>query len=67
MGFRCPVCKTDFGRDRAALAKHLETCELGSSVASLVLNAADDQEAKIDLGLSIRGVFNGLDSSQAKK
>ena len=31
MGFRCPICHKDFGKDKKALLKHSEKCALGGA------------------------------------
>lgn len=49
MGFRCPICHKDFGKDKKALLKHSEKCALGG--ARVVI---DSVEAK---GESFAGKF----------
>lgn len=50
MGFRCPICNNDFGRDREAWRKHLAEAHLGAGqdVVDLVLKTAETGNSKED-------------------
>jgi len=60
MGFRCPACTADFGRDREALKEHLKACELGRVFASAVLKVAEDDAAQAALGVAQHGSKNDV-------
>lgn len=51
MGFRCPTCRIDFGRDHAPFKDHLNICESGRDIASLILKITGDKENQKQLGI----------------
>lgn len=46
MGFRCPCCHKDFGNDKLAWQKHIETCGLAQNMVNIYTAETEEEAAR---------------------